>query len=118
MKSRAKYLYISNIINLKGPSSKNEKFQNFEHFWLFENFLKNFGALNQNSGPTENFALGLRIHSKNFIINFEGSVLKSKIWPFWTLGAHGAKTGAPNQKIPTDMKSGSQNLCNPKIWRS
>ena len=50
--------------------------------------------------------------------NFEDSALKIKIWPFWPLLAREAKTGVPNQKIPTDMKSGLQNLCNPKVWRS
>ena len=39
--------------------------KNFKILAIFENFLKNFGALNQNSGSTDIFALDWRTHSEN-----------------------------------------------------
>ena len=41
------------------------KMKNFKILAIFENFLKNLGALNQNSGPTEIFVLVQRTHSEN-----------------------------------------------------
>ena len=41
------------------------KMKNFKILAIFENFLKNLGALNQNSGRTEIFVLVLRTHSEN-----------------------------------------------------
>ena len=52
------------------------KMKNFKTLAIFENFLKNFGALNQNSGSTEIFVLSWRTHSENL------KVLAQKIKKF------------------------------------
>ena len=54
---------INVFLKFEGPTSKIE---NFKILAIFENFLKNFGALNQNSVPNSFLAILRSTYSENF----------------------------------------------------
>ena len=54
---------INVFLKFEGPTSKIE---NFKILTIFENFLKNFGALNQNSVPNSFLAILRSTYSENF----------------------------------------------------
>ena len=65
------------------------KMKNFKILAIFENFLKNFGVLNQNSGSTDIFALDWRTHSENLKVlaqkmkNFKILSIFDNFWKFF-----------------------------------